>query len=345
MSVTSLKPSADHRRAAKGTPLLGSITRWLAPKRIAIIYALIALIIIFGSVRPDAFFSPTTFYLVINGAAISGIVAVALVIPLAAGVFDVSVGYVVALSGVLVAWLVAEFEMAAIPAILITLAVSLLLGGINALVVIVFKVESLIGTLATGLVFLSITTAVSNQQPITKNVPLISAVISKPIGNIGIPVIVLFTLVIIITIVMSGTAAGRRVYAVGFDLEAAKLAGLPTARIRTLALLISAFCASLAGVLLTARIGAGSPTAGPDYLLPAFAAVFVGATQITPGRFNAVGTLFAVYLIAIATVGLSILGAPPWAGQMLQGVLLVGAVAFAASGGFTKIRRKAKVQT
>lgn len=339
MNGASLKRSANEALTRESSKRI-SIADWLSPRRIAIVYALIIMVAIFGAIRPDAFFLPSTFYLILNGAAISGIVAVALVIPLAAGVFDVSVGYVVALSGVLVASLVANFELSASVAILLTLLASLVVGAINSAVVVLFKVESLIGTLATGLVFLAFVTAISNQQPITQNVHEIAAIVGRPVGNIGVPVFVLIGLVIIITILMSATTQGRRIYAVGFDLEAAKLAGLPTARIRTMALFTSAFCASLAGILLTARIGTGSPTAGPDYLLPAFAAVFVGATQITPGKFNAVGTFFAVYLISIATVGLSILGAPPWAGQLLQGILLVGAVAVAAMGGLKKLRRK-----
>lgn len=320
-----------------------SRSRWWSLSNIAIVYALIALIAVFSVLKPAAFFTTSTLFLVLNGAAISGIVAVALVIPLAAGVFDVSVGYVVSLTGVFVAWLVAKAELSPWLAVVVALLASFLVGSINSLVVVVLKVESLIGTLATGLIFLALTTAISNQQPITKNVRELGAILGRPIGRFGIPIIVLLSLVVIIIIIMDHTVAGRKIYAVGFDIEAAKLAGLPTTRIRTLALMSSAFCASVAGVLLTARIGAGSPTAGLDYLLPAFAAVFVGATQIRPGRFNAGGTLLAVYLIAVATIGLSTLGSPPWAGQLLQGVLLVGAVAL-ASREFVA-RRKRKVKT
>ena len=101
-----------------------------------------------------------------------------------------------------------------------------------------------------------------------------------------------------------------------------------------MSLLVSAFISGMAGVVLTARITVGSPSIGPPFLLPAFAAAFAGATQLRGGRFNVWGTLVAVYLIVTGNTGLSLAGAPLWAPQVFVGVTLIVAI------GLTGVRRR-----
>jgi ribose transport system permease protein len=303
------------------------ITRAISPRRASALYALAGLIVLFGALDPDQFLTTTTLRVVANGTAITAIVAVTLVIPLAAGVFDVSVGYVVALNGTLVAYLVAKTSMGPEAAIALTLIAGMLLSAINILVVVVLRVPSLIGTLATGLVFLALTTALSSQQTITKNVASISDLLDVDLLGMTLPVWILIVLTIAVGVTMRATPIGRYWYAIGFDREAALLAGLPVKRLQAAALVTSGLCASIAGILLTARIGSGNPTSGPDYLLPAFGAAFFGATQFGGSRFNALGTVIAAYVLATATTGLNLLGAPLWTPQLLQGLVLIAAVA------------------
>lgn len=310
-----------------------SLLRAVSPRRISAVYVLIGLVVVFGVLAPDRFLASQTALLIINGYAVSGMVAVALVVPLSAGLFDVSVGYVVALSGTTVAWLVSHGTYTPTEATLITLAVSAMAGLVNAAVVVGLRITSLIGTLATGAVFLSATTGISNQQSITDNVDGVTGLFGAQLGNLTMPVFVLVVLTLIVWFLMRFTPVGRYWYATGFDIETARLAGLRVGMLQSGALILSALSAGFAGILLTARIGAGSPTSGPDYLLPAFAAAFVGATQFTPGRFNAIGTLVAVYLLATATVGLNIVGAPIWAPQLLSGIILIAAVATNSASG------------
>lgn len=299
----------------------------LSPRRIGVVYVLLILVVIFGLIRPEAFLSRSTVLIILNGAAISGIVAMGLVIPLAAGMFDVSIGYIIALSGTLVAFLVSKVSMSAVAAIGMTLLLGALVSLVNIVVVVRLRVNSLIGTLASGLVFLALTTALSNQQSITENVGQISSLLSFRVLNLSLPFTLLIVLTVLVAFVLRGTTVGRYWYAIGYDEESSRLAGIPVKRLQGWAFVVSALCAAVGGILITARVGAGSPTTGPDYLLPAFAAVFVGSTQFTPGRFNAFGTLSAVYLIETATVGLNIIGAPIWTGQLLEGVILIAAVA------------------
>jgi ribose transport system permease protein len=122
------------------------------------------------------------------------------------------------------------------------------------------------------------------------------------------------------------TPLGRRVQASGANREAARLAGVATKRFVFLSFVVSGLMASVAGLLVSARVGSVSPTLGPPYLLPAFAACFLGATQIRPGRFNVWGTVLALILLATGVKGLQLAGGELWLTELFNGVALVGAV-------------------
>jgi ribose transport system permease protein len=123
------------------------------------------------------------------------------------------------------------------------------------------------------------------------------------------------------------TATGRRLYATGFNPDAAKLAGVKVDRLRFISLVVSGSLAGAAGLVLASTIASGEPTAGTPYLLPAFAAAFLGATQLKHGRFNAGGTLIAVLLLGTGTTGLGLANAPQWSADMFVGVVLIASLA------------------
>ena len=123
---------------------------------------------------------------------------------------------------------------------------------------------------------------------------------------------------------------GRYIYAVGSNLEAARLAGVRTSRVTAIALLVSATTATLAGLFFVMRIGSASQDVGSPYLLPAFAAAFLGATQFGRGNVNVPGTLVAVYVLQTGIAGVQLLGAPYWVENLFNGFALIIAVAFAA---------------
>jgi ribose transport system permease protein len=122
------------------------------------------------------------------------------------------------------------------------------------------------------------------------------------------------------------TVVGRRIYATGFNEGGARLAGIRTNRLQFMSLVVSGLVAGIAGVLLASQVSSGSPDIGPPYLLDAFAAAFLGATQFG-GRFNAWGTVIAVLLLGTGKTGLVLVGAEPWAQSMFSGVVLLSALA------------------
>jgi ribose transport system permease protein len=130
----------------------------------------------------------------------------------------------------------------------------------------------------------------------------------------------------VVWLMLEHTAIGRYIYAVGSNSEAARLSGVRTSRYLFGTLVASAFLATLAGVVFAGKIGSGSLTAGPPYLLPAFAAVLLGTTQVRPGRANVGGTIVALFLVAVGSKGLQLIGVPIWVSSLFNGAVLIVAV-------------------
>jgi ribose transport system permease protein len=305
------------------------VGEFLSFGNIGAVYVWLVIIGIFWVWVPATFPTEQTLKSVFNDSAVTGLVALSLTVPLAARVFDLSVTANVGLCNMLVAYLLAHTTMGYGYAICLTLALSLVVGLVNVVVVVVLKIDSFIGTLATGALIGAATTLVSNDEPI--NSGRISGGFADVAGTqvlgLTIPVFYMLAVAAIVWFMLEYTATGRRVYATGFNVEGARLAGIKTRRLQALTLMVSAFIAGIVGIVLTSRIGAGSPGIGPPYLLIGFAAAFLGATQLKHGRFNSWGTVIAVLLLGTGTQGLSLAAAPTWASSVFTGVTLIAALA------------------
>jgi ribose transport system permease protein len=253
--------------------------------------------------------------------------ALSLIIPLCTRTFDLSIGFVATLGAVTSTYAIAH-GITLVPAVLLAMAASLFVGVVNALVVVGMGVDSFIATLATGSLIQSFITLLTNQIPITN--PRLGAGFSdigqKSIGGITLPVVYVLVAGVVIWFVLEHTATGRRLYATGFNIESARLAGVKTARLRFVSLIVSAGIAGAAGIVIASTLGSGDPTAGTPYLLSAYAAAFLGASQLRPGRFNAWGALIAVVLLGTGTTGLSLAGTAQWTQDMFTGVVLIAAL-------------------
>ena len=302
---------------------------WLSPRRIGAIYVWIGFIILFTILSPGQFLEYATVEQILNEYSVTLLIALGLLMPLAAGLYDLSVGSVVGMCGIGSAWFLAHVSPSPWLALAVGIAIGLACGLLNVVVVIVMRVDSFIGTLATSSIYGAIVIAVSGSNTITQNVGGIFQVdfALKNVAGLTAPVGLMIAGVLGLAFVLEKTAFGRRVYATGFDAEVARLGGVNIGRLRAVTLLVSASFAALAGVMQTAALGAGDPTVGPAYLLPAFAAAFLGATQFRSGRVNPWGTAVAGLLLGTAEVGLLLAGAPEWAPSIFSGALLILAVA------------------
>jgi ribose transport system permease protein len=328
-SVTEPAARAHDARARTNVPRAKRLVHGLAFDRVGAVYVWLGIIVLFSIWVPDTFPSVATAKQILNANAITALAALSITIPLAARVFDLSIAGVMMLTGVTVAHLIAKDGVPLVPAIGIALAVGLGVGVINAVVVVVMRIDSFIATLATGSLIAALITMVTNEVPITdaKLGGAFANIGQTSMGGITLSVVYCAVVALAIWYLLEHTATGRRLYAAGFNPDAARLAGVRVDRLRFVSLVVSGGLAGATGIILAATLGSGSPTAGTPYLLPAFAAAFLGATQLKHGRFNAGGTIIAVLLLGTGVTGLALANAPQWAGDMFVGVVLIAALA------------------
>jgi ribose transport system permease protein len=337
MTLTSNTEAAPKRpvegaraRPAHTKPQLSRrLAAGLAFDRVGAVYVWLGIIVLFSLWVPDTFPSAGTAKQILNSNAITGLAALSITIPLAARVFDLSFAGVMTLTGVAVAHFLAKDGIPLVPAVALALAIGLGVGLINAIVVVVMRIDSFIGTLATGSLITALITMVTNETPITdaKLGGSFAKIGQTSVGGVTLGVFYCAAVALAIWYLLEHTATGRRLYATGFNPDAARLAGVRVDRLRFMSLVASGGLAGAAGVVLASTLGSGSPTAGSPYLLPAFAAAFLGATQLKHGRFNAGGTIIAVLLLGTGVTGLALANAPSWAGDMFVGVVLIAALA------------------
>src|SRR6202453_1270531 len=307
----------------------------LSFRNIGAVYVWIVLILIFTIWKPSIFPTAQTAKSILNQYAITGLAALSVVMPLAAGIFDLSIGSPIGFAGVSVGWSLNTLKLPPTAAILLTLVAGLTIGLFNSLVVVRMRIDSFIGTLATGSIIAALTLWVSGDQIITGKLSGSFMNFAGP-DPAGIHLHVLYMLVAMLVLgyVLEQTVFGRRIYAAGYGPEVARLIGIRVTRLRTVSLLCSGVLGSFAGIALAAQLGSADPTTGSEYLIPAFSAAFVGATQFRHGRFNPWGTVVAVLMIGTGSVGLLLAGTQQWMPQVFQGAVLIVAV------GITGIQRK-----
>jgi ribose transport system permease protein len=294
------------------------------------LYVWAALIIIFAIWVPDTFLRTNNVQIIAGNEAITGMLALGIIIPLAAGVFDLSFAGVAGLSVAVTAWAQVNGYNPLVAA-LMAIVVGTLVGVINGFVVVKLKVNSFIATLGMSSLLLAATFWITDGKQIVSGFSEgFLNLGSQQVFGIPLPFYGMLILAVAIYILIEYLPVGRYLYASGGNPVAARLAGVRVDRIVYGSLIASSLVAGITGVVLAARIGTASPDIGPSYLLPAFSAVFLGSTQIKPGRVNVLGTLIAIYLLATGVKGLQLAGAPSYTDDLFNGLALIIAVALAA---------------
>ena len=304
------------------------LRRWLSVRNIGAIYVWIAIVIAFSIISPTTFPTSTTATSIVDQYAITAMVALSLIVPLAAGVYDLSIGAVLAFAGVLVAYLLQETNISPVVAGVAAVAACAVVGVMNAFVVTVLRVNSFIATLGTGAILAAITSALSGDQTLSGRVGgEYTKLATTNLNGVQIPVLYMLVIMVALGYWLERTESGRQIYATGFDPETAKLTGAPVKRLVALSLLTSACISGFAGIVLAAQVSAGAPDVGASYLIPAFSGAFLGATQLRGGRFNPWGTVIGVLLLGTGNVALLISGGPTWTPSLFEGCVLIAAVA------------------
>ncbi|MGF6226697.1 ribose transport system permease protein [Inquilinus ginsengisoli] len=288
--------------------------------------ALAAIVLGFALARPDAFATAANLLNVTQQMAILAIAAAAATFVMVIGEFDLSVGFVASLAGVLVVKLLAA-GIGPGAAILLTLLACGLVGALNGLVVYGLRAPSFIATLALGTIASGAAYWLSGGASLFQGIPPGFTALARAATG-PVPVLTLWMLAVLLAAggTLALTVFGRRLIAIGSNREAARLSGVPIGRSVVAVFAISAALSGMAGVLLAARLGSVQHTMGESLLLPAYAAVFLGMTAFRGGRPNVTGTAVGVAIIAVLANGLTILNVDPFFQKMVTGAIIIAAV-------------------
>lgn len=324
--------------ATNGTSPVPRSKRWIIRgARLASTYgtlgALVIMIAVFTLLSPGVFLTRGNFIDILSDIAIGAVIACGLTIPMVTGEFDLSIGYVGSFAGVLVTGFVVQQHMSLLVGVVATIGVCAAIGITNGLIVTKVGVSSFIATLGAGTVVQGLNYGYNSGIPITLGVPQSFLNINlKRILGIPLPVYIAAAIVFALWLLLNHTLFGYNAQAIGQNAEAAHLAGIRVDRVRLQSLIVSSVCAGIGGILLATKLGSGQNTAADGYLLTAFAAAFLGSVALRDSEFHIVGTVIGVLTVGVAFNGLAVISAPTFWQYVVQGGLLVAAVALSTIG-------------
>lgn len=299
--------------------------RWLEASGLPLLFVIV--LIVYGATEPSTFISVGNAASVFGTNTVLLLVTGAVLLPLVLNEFDLSVGAVAGLAAMTTAVLNVEFHIPILLAVLVALGAAAVVGAVNALLIVLFDNNSFIITLATGTAATGVVYWMSASETISGTSAAFSTwVFGK--SFLGIPVEFYYGLAIMLVAwyVLEMTPLGQRMAFVGQSRAVATLSGIRVQRIRALTFVAAGVIAGVAGAIQVGTAGSANPINGPDLLLPAFAAAFLGSTTIRPGRSNVGGAVIAVYFLAVGIDGLELFGAQNYVNDIFYGVALIVAV-------------------
>lgn len=289
---------------------------------------LFVLVLVYFAVTTDPFATQANFRAIVGNNSVLAIAALAAIIPLVGGQFDLSVGSVLGITSIAAAAALSRFDLPVPAAMLVGVGLGALIGFANGLLIAKVGVNAFITTLGSATVIGGIVQWYTGGQSIVTGIP--ASLTNLGSGTwFGLPRTLFFLVAVALVVfyVLSYTPYGRYLHSVGSSPQSARLTGLPVPRIVMLSFVLSGTLAGVAGVLQVARSGLANPQIGPNFVLPALAAAFLGATTIRPGRYNVPGTVLAVFFLAATVSGLTLSGVEPWVEPAFNGTALIIAVA------------------
>lgn len=323
--------------AGQGAPTAGASREARAKGRsldIANIGAKYGLLIAFGLVflvfsllKPSVFPTGGNIESMLTLASPAMIIAVALTVVLVMQDFDLSFGSMIGLAGGALTALIVYHHISWPVAMIIVFALAIVVGMANGVMVAYLRGNSFIITLAMGTVLTGVEYAFTKENTIYEGIP--NAFLNIASGtSLGISneIWIAAGITVVVWVLLDRTELGRYMYAIGGNQEAARLSGLRVRPYRLIGFVIVAVAATVVGMILISQSGSYAPDAGVPYLLPAFAAVFLGAAVFRPGEFNLLGTVVGVLFLEIISSGLIELNLQTFLINLVQGGILIVAV-------------------
>jgi ribose transport system permease protein len=320
-------------RTARSRAEIGRLARAVIA-RYGLAVILIAVVAAFSLARPHTFATLNNARTILDQAAPALVLGAGLTVVLVMQDFDLSFGSMIGLANGLVVVLIVTGHVGWPVAIAITLLAGVAGGLVNGLLVAGIGGSSFVVTLAMGTAFTGLEYAVTGQKEIFQGLPPAFLSTGQHASALGLNNQVWVALAVCLALwgMLQRTEAGRYMHAIGGNAEAAALAGVPTRALRAAGFVIVALAAAVVGILLSALTASYTPNIGPPYLLPGYAAVFLGAAAFRPGQFNLPGTVVGVLLLGVIQTGLTMLGLQTFVINLVQAAILVCAVVLSRLG-------------
>ena len=317
-----------------------TVSRLIANQGLLLLTVL--LIIVFSVVLPNTFPTLLTAQSILSDRSTIAFLALAEMIVISAGQFDLSIGYGIGLAHILAVGLQVKAGVPWPLAILIVIGLGALIGLINGVLVRFAKIDSFIATLGVGTILYAVSEWYTGGQQISGTLPpeFIAINGAAPLG-IPIPALYVLVVAVLLWIAFEYLPIGRYLYAIGSNERAAELIGIPITRYVIGAFVASGVVTAIAGIVLGAKLQVGQSNIGPEYLLPAFVGALLGSTSVKPGRVNVWGTIIAVLILAVGISGIQQMGASFFIEPLFNGLTLIIAVGLA--GYFARRRLRVAV--
>ena len=294
-------------------------------KKYGIFIALLFICIILTIATPN-FLTLQNMVMVLRQTSINGILAIGVTFVIISGGIDLSLGSVVALTGVAAASFAHPGTHGLIVPLLVGILIGLGIGVINGLIITKGKVAAFIVTLGMMTIARGLALVVSDGRPVSNLSDSFNFIGGGAFLNIPIPILLFGAVIVLSSLILNYTKTGRYIYAVGGNENAAKASGINVDSIKMFTYIICSGLAGLAGIVLASRITTGQPNAGVAYELDAIAAVVIGGTSLSGGAGKIIGTVVGALIIGVINNGLDLLNITSYSQQIIKGLIIIGAV-------------------
>lgn len=288
--------------------------------------ALALIVLAFSLIRPASFCTLTNFINITRQISLLVMISLGTTLVMSVNEFDLSVGSMASLGGILAALLAVKGLPMAV-CFTLPIAVSFLIGGLNGFIVARFRVLSFITTLGMSTVLSGVIYRLSGGATIFQGIPRsFSRLGTAKLGRVPLLSILMVVFVLVFLFLMQHTTLGRKLYAIGGNEETARVAGIRVRRYKTIAFALCSVMACVTGMLIASRVGSANTTAGEGYFLQSYAAVFIGCTVSRKGVPNVLGTLVGAAILGVLANGLTMLQMPTYMQDIITGGIIIFAV-------------------
>lgn len=300
-----------------------NVKQFLKNNGILLVFFLICIVLSFLS---PVFFSVNNIMNIFRQTSIYGILAVGMTFVILTGGIDLSVGSILALSGIVCAGMMKNNDTGIFLSALAAIAIGGGLGLVNGLIITIGKITPFVVTLGMMTIARGLTLIYSNGYPISGFSSAFRQLGGGYALGIPIPVIIFLATVALAWFLLNHTRLGRYTYAIGGNEETVKLSGINVGFYKTMAYVLVGIAAGISALILTSRLNSAEAIAGQGYELDVIAAVVVGGTSLSGGRGSIIGTLIGALLIGVINNGMNLLGISPYFQLVVKGIIIIGAV-------------------